>query len=62
MKIGLQVNATKTIKLTELKKNQRFNLKGGRKYRDNEPQSDKPVLKNLTNVVPNCVVCGQSKI
>jgi len=62
MKVGLPVNATKTIKLTELKRNQRFNLRGGRKHRDNEPQSDKPLLKKSTNVVPNCVVCKMDQV
>jgi len=58
----LPVGITRTVTLTTLQKYKRHKLRGGRKYRDNEPQEDTLKLKETTNVVPNCVVCKLDQI
>ena len=60
--LGVPVAAAKTVTLTTLQKNKRHNLRGGRKYRDNEPQYDIPLLKDAINIVPNCIVCKLDQV
>jgi hypothetical protein len=59
---GIPIEKPKQITLTQLKKNSRYNLRGGRKYRDLVPETDVPVITKLSNDVLNCIECFEDLI
>lgn len=60
--LGLPIAKPKQITLTQLKKNARYNLRGGRKYRDLVPETDVPLITKMSVEVPNCVECGLDQV